>query len=136
MEFREATQSDLDYMLEHSISTGCPRERPKQTDFVYTLEHHGDIIMVGGFRLINTTTAWGWLDVSKEINEHKRVAFFTIREWLNDFVKELGIKRLMCAVRTDFQKGIRTVEHLGFHRESIMKNFFDDKDGYLYVRIW
>jgi len=133
MNFREVTQDDLDFMADHSISRG--KKQPEQVDFVYTLEHDGKPLAVGGFRLINLSTAWCWFDLSDLAGSHIHTVYRTIKEWSMVFAKEHNIKRLQAYVECDFPEAIRMAEHCGFTRESIMKNFTDEQDAFMYVRI-
>ena len=135
MNFRETTQEDLDFVSNHSVSRGILKRQPECIDYCYTLEHEEEPLGIGGFRFINTTTAWCWLDMTDLAGEYIIVAYRVIKEWMEIFVKEHGIKRLQAYVELDFPEAIRMVQHLGFEKESIMKSFVGDKDVSMYVRI-
>ena len=135
MELREATQEDLDYMSNHSVSRGIQKKMPERVDYVYALEHEGVPLMIGGFGLINKHTAWCWVDLSDTAGGHIHTAYRVIKEWIDKFIEEHKLTRIQSYVECDFPEAIRTVEHLGFTKESIMKNFMGDKDAYLYIRI-
>lgn len=136
MEIREAIQSDIDYLVAgNSTSRNCFDEQPEKIDFVYTLEHEGKILVVGGLRLLNLQTAWCWMDFTEDALKMKKSVYRAIRIWLDTFVKDMGIVRLMCPVKTDFQQAISMVEHLGFSREVLMKRFYGENDAYLYTKI-
>ena len=135
MEFRETTTEDLAYMASHSISRGIQKHCPEQIDYLYTLEHEEKPLMTGGFRLINCTTAWCWVDLSDMAGSYPVASYRVIKEWINLFAQEHGIKRLQAYVECDFKEAIRMVEHLGFKWESNMKNFMGDKDAFMYARI-
>lgn len=135
MEFRTTTQEDLDFVANHSVSRGILKRQPECIDFCYTLEHEGEPLGIGGFRLINETTAWCWIDMTDRVGSHLIPAYRVVKEWMNIFVKEHGIKRLQAYVEMDFPEAIRMVQHLGFEKESIMRNFVGDKDVSMYVRI-
>lgn len=135
MEFRESTKEDLEFAADHSISRGIQKHCPEQIDYCYTLEHEGVPLMVGGFRLINPTTAWCWVDMTDRSGSYLVSSYRVIRDWIDTFVKDHEIKRLQAYVECDFDEAVRMVKHLGFEKESIMKNFMDDKDAYMYVRI-
>ena len=122
MELRETTSEDLIYAANNSVSR-VDKEPPEQTDFMYTIEHEGDVLAVGGFRLINHTTAWCHVNLTNKASSHTIHTYRIIRDWINEFVEEHGIKRLQAYVEADFQEGIDLVKHLGFERESIMPNF-------------
>ncbi len=136
MEFRETTQEDLDFMANNSVSRGIQKWQPEQAEFMFTLEHKGEVLGVGGFRLINLTTSWGWVYLSHLAGNHVIVVYRVIKEWIAKFVEDHKIKRLQCYVEMDFPEAIRMAEHLGFHKESVMKNFMGDKDAFMFVRIF
>ena len=133
MEFREATQDDFDFVADHSISRGKPN--PSCIDYVYTLEHEGKPLGIGGFKLMNHDTAWCWFNLTDLAGSHIRTVYRTIKEWMDVFVKDHGLTRLQATVECDFDVAIRTVQHLGFKKESIMKRYVDGRDAFMYVRL-
>ncbi len=135
MRFRETLQSDLDYVADHSVSRGIQKYLPEQTEFVYTLEHDGVPLAVGGFHILNLATAWCWVDYSEESGSHTREIYRVTKEWIATFAKTHKLRRLQAYIEMDFPEAVRMVEHLGFTKESIMKNFLGDKDAYLYARV-
>lgn len=135
LNFREATDADLETMGEKTVSRGCFDDMPEQTDFIYALEDNGKLLGIGGLKLMHKTTAWGWFDLTDEALKKPFTAYRVIKEWLDQLIKDMGLIRIMAAVDTDFDVAIRTVEHLGFVRESLMCKWKPDKDAYLYVLI-
>jgi RimJ/RimL family protein N-acetyltransferase len=135
MIFREAQEDDLDYISYHSASRGIQSKCPEQIDYLYTLEHENEPLGVGGFRLINHTTAWCWVDLSEGAHKHIIATYRVIKEWIDTFAEAHKLRRLQAYVEEDFPEAIRMVEHLGFERESTMKNFIEDKSCYMYARI-
>lgn len=136
MEFGELTQTDIDAVKDNSISRGILSKQPQEIDFSYALRHEGKVLVIGGFRLINTATAWGWLDLTHHAGEHIIKVYRAIKEWTEIFCRDKGIKRLQCYVEIDFEEAKRTVEHLGFRYESTMANFVDNKPAYMFVRFF
>lgn len=136
MKFREATQKDLDYAADTSVSRGVFGKQFDSVDYCYVLEHEGNILCAGGFRLINSVTAWCWTDLTHHSKNHIIEVYRTMKEWIDIFVKEHELKRLQAYIRIDFEKGIRTVEHLGFEREFAMKDFTPEGDAIMYRRIF
>ena len=136
MEFRETTQEDLDFVANHSVSRGILKRQPECIDYCFTLEHKGKPLGIGGFRFINITTAWCWLDMTDLAGEYIIVAYRVIKEWMEIFVKEHKIKRLQAYIELDFPEAIRMAQHLGFEKESIMRNFVGDKDVSMYTRVF
>lgn len=135
MIFRKTMTQDLLYMTEHCANRKIERTQLDTIDYISTLEHEGIPLIVGGFRMITTTTAWCWIDLSDEAGKYIIQVYRVIREWINQFVKSHGIKRLQSFIRTNYPEAIRLVEHLGFEKESTMKHFFGDEDAYMYVRL-
>lgn len=129
------TQADVDFVKDHSISRGIVGKQPESIDFGYTLEHEGNVLGVGGFRLINLTTAWAWLNLTDCAGGHIIVVYRTVKEWMQKFVEEKGIKRLQAYVAPDFSEALSLVEHLGFKWESNMEQFLSDGDASMYVRL-
>lgn len=136
MKFRETTQEDIDFVADHSVSRGIAKHQPECIDYCYTLEHEDKPLGIGGFRLINLTTAWCWLDLTDLAGSHVIVCYRVIKEWIDEFVKEYGIKRLQCYVEPDFPEAIRMVKHLGFEYESTMPYFVNDKSAEMFIRIF
>ena len=62
------------------------------------------------------------------------LSFRVIREGIDQFCKNQNIRRLQAYVECDFPQAIRMVQHLGFEKESIMKNFMGNNDAFMYVR--
>lgn len=135
MEFRLATQEDLDYVAENTVSRGMLKYAPEQTDHIYTIEHEGLPLAVGGFRLINLTTAWCWIDMTPISHEYIKTFYRITSEWIDSFAKEHNLSRLQAYVECDFTEAIRLVQHLGFTKESIMEKFMGEKDAFMYKRI-
>ena len=133
MNFREATFKDIEYMAENSINQ-TEKKLVERVDYVYALEHDGNLLGIGGFRLIVPTCAWCWIDLSRYGIDNLKELYRTTREWMETFSISMGIVRLQAFVRNN-EKHIRLVKHLGFERESTMKNFYGGDDAYLYVRI-
>ncbi len=135
MDFRETTEKDLEYMADHSVSRGIQKRQPEQLEYMFTLEHEGEVLGTGGFRLINSTTSWCWLDMSDKSGKHIRTCYRVIKEWIDIFVKEHGLKRLQAYIEPDFEESIRMVAHLGFRYEFTMKNFIEDKDALMFIKL-
>ena len=139
MIFREAIESDYDYMVENSINNKTDRKLQPIIDYEYTLEHEGDILGVGGFRMVTEVTAWCWVNFS-EVGVHTTMTnlketYRASRDWINAWALSHDMKRIQAFVE-DSEEEIRLVRHLGFEQESIMKNFFGERDGLMYVRIF
>jgi RimJ/RimL family protein N-acetyltransferase len=135
MNFRKMTAEDVEFVKDHSASRGIFKNQPDEIDYAYTLENEGQILCIGGIRMINLYSAWAWIDLTHEAGKCITTTYRVIKEWGDSLCKQHNIRRLQAYVETDFPEAIRMVEHLGFKRESTMKNFMGDKDAYLYVRL-
>ena len=133
MEFREATKEDFDFVADHSVSRG--KIHPEKASYVYTLEHEGQPLCIGGFRLMNYNTAWCWIDLTDLSGGHIRTVYRVTKEWIESFMEEHDLSRLQATVECDFDEAIRMVQHLGFKKESIMKRYVNNKDAFMYVKL-
>ena len=129
MKFRESKPEDFDYVIPI-------KERPQLVDFYYTLEHEGNVVGVGGIRLITSATAWCWFTLTEHAEGHTKTVYRVLKEWILIMVKEKKIKRLQAHIDPDSPEAIRTVQHLGFEKECIMEGFLGDKNALLYKRIF
>lgn len=136
MNFRETTQEDIDFVADNSVSGGIVKQQPGKIEYCYTLEHEGRPLGIGGFRLINLTTAWAWVDLTHLSGSHIIQCYRVIKEWIEIFVEEHKLKRLQAYVKVDFPEAIRMVEHLGFEWESTMPNFVGNTPAYMYVKYY
>ena len=134
MNFRALTKDDIDYMREHTVDKDFYKDKPEQTDFSYALEHKGETLGVGGFHMMNMTTAVCWFDLSDAAGDHVIVCYRVIKEWLDIFCKEQGILRLEAYVKTGFEAGIRTVEHLGFQWQYRAMKYFGQCPADVFVK--
>jgi len=134
MLFRTATAGDIAYCTAHSMSR-APKEYPQSVDRVFALEHDGVVLGVGGVKLLNEYSAWCWINWSTAARENVYTVYRVTKEWLDELVKQHRLVRLMAAVDPTFEEAVRTVEHLGFVKESVMFRFFGDRDAWMYVRL-
>jgi hypothetical protein len=134
MNFRAMTQQDLDFTAEHSINRGVLKNQPKETDLAYTLEHEGNVLIVGGFKLINHTSALCWLSMTCFAGDHIIMVFRTIKEWIEILCKEKGIQCLMAFVDAGFEAGETTVRHLGFEKQCRIRNYSDTGPADLWIK--
>ncbi len=133
MIIRDATPEDLARVAETSISRGI-KEHPPTIDYVYAVEHEGEILCVGGVKMMNPSSAWVWVDMSAFATTHLIMTYRSIRDWMEEMMEVHGIQRLMAAVVCDFNEAIRMAEHLGFKCESVLRKWKNDKDAFMYVK--
>lgn len=139
MQLRDATQADILYVATHSISGNSAKAPYLQKESIYTLEHEGEILGVGGIRPITATTAMAWIDATdKAFPSMRQIADIVkgLEKWIQGMAKAYNIHRLEAYIEVDFVKGITLAKHLGFNREFTMKEFFGDKDVEMYVRFF
>ena len=136
VKFRESTQADIDALKGRSISRGIMKRQQERNDYCYTLEHKGEVLVIGGIRMINNISAWAWVDISIDAKPRMRTVYRAIKEWMEIIVKEKGIIRLQAYIEPDFPEAIRMIQHLGFEKESILEYFLPKGDAYLYRRIF
>lgn len=137
MEFRKATEEDLQFVIEHGLYPPTGKEQSEPIDFIYTLDHGDYILGVGGFRMITDTTAWAWIDLSEYVGRHLVPTIRVIAEYMEVFCKNHHIRRLQAWVDKEFKEGLRTARHLGFEEEYMMKDFLGKgKDAIMFVKYY
>ena len=134
MNFRISKLEDFEYMAQHSTNK-TERKRIDRVDYDYTLEHEGRVLGMGGFSMILPETYWCWIDLTPEAEDHILTTYRVTKEWINQFADKMEIKRLQAFVRND-ERHIRLVNHLGFQREFLMKNFYANEDAYMYRKLF
>jgi len=136
MEFRALTQADLEYVQEHSTCPDNHKKPIQETGWSVALVHEDKTLVIGGVELLSPTCGWAWFEMSRDAIEHIVTVYRTIKDWLAICCKEQGIRRLMCAVEVGFEEAERTVEHLGYHVESRMPKYKDDRPADLWVKFF
>lgn len=136
MEFRESTEADLEFAAEHSLYPS-DKDQPTRIDYAFTLDHGDFILAVGGFRMITETTAWGWIELTEFMGPHLVATYRVISEYMDIFCRDKKIRRLQAWVRKGFTEGMRTMRHLGFDEEYMMKDFLGEgQDAIMFVRYY
>lgn len=136
MEFRLSTETDLEFVSKHSLYEE-ENNQPTQLDHIFTLDHGDYILGIGGFRMITNSTAWAWVQLTEYVGRHIEPTYRVIKEYMEIFCKDHNICRLQAWVKKDFHEGIRTVRHLGFQEEYMMKDFLGkDKSAIMFVKYY
>ena len=135
IEFRESKPEDFQHMIEHSTNKTVDRKPFERVDYSYTLEEDGKPVGMGGFSLIVPETYWCWIDLTEDAEKNIVTCYRVIRDWMNKFAESMEIKRLQAFIK-DRPRHIRLAEHLGFERESVMKNFYGNEDGFMYRKLF
>jgi hypothetical protein len=136
MQLREATSHDITLVQAITTSGSIGQDVPLLIDLCWALEHDSTLLMVGGFKLIAPGVAWCWMSWTPAVREHVYHAYRVVLEWTDLAMRAHGIRRLMAAVDPDYPEAVRTITHLGFHRESIMEHWFGvDQSAHMYVKL-
>lgn len=143
MEFRPSTQEDLDYVRANPFE-GAVKDYPYlevPDENCYTAIFEGNIVAVYWLQVL--WEGCGWVGLIMTADCEKKGVFgiitiHTIREKLEELLRDNNIRRAQAAIRTGFTEAIKMIEFLGFKNETPdgMKDYFPDKgDAFLYSRI-
>ncbi len=133
MRFRECTLNDLDYIAEHSTNQKG-LEHYENVDLAQTLEHEGEPLVVGGFKIMTPTAAFTWMTWTDKALEFRTVSYRTVKEWLDITAKRLGLKILLAIVDINSETNVSTAEHLGYEQSVPLPGFLDGLEGTLYIK--
>ena len=136
MELRPLTSRDISYMEQYSRDKDFYKEPMSEIDYMYALDSEGEVLMIGGFRMITNQTAWCWMDLSLAGLERIYTCYRVIKEWIEKFCKRMNISRLEACVEEGHENGVNLVTHLGFKFESRKPRFFGKNSADLYVRFF
>jgi hypothetical protein len=136
MNFRQLEQRDLDFVAEHSLNQDVFKSQPEVYEHNYTLEHNGRILVIGGIKMLNKTTAIAWCNLTVFALDHVIETYRCMKTWTDEMCRTLGIHRLEANVEVGFQAGEVTVKHLGFDFEFRMKDYNDGKPADRYVKYY
>lgn len=143
MEFRKATQEDLDFVRENpfeGVLKGYPYLKIPDENCI-TAIWEGRIVGIGGLSVIWEGVGWLWLMLTADCKKDGLdgiIALSAIRDKIDELLKTNNIKRAQATVRTDFLQAIKMIEFLGFKNETPngMKSYCPDgAKSYLYSRI-
>ncbi len=141
MEFRKATQEDLDYVRTNPFE-GAVKDYPYlevPDDNTYTVIYEDEIVAVGGLQMKWEGVGTLWLILTEDCKKygiHGLLALEVIRDKTNYLIEKNHLWRAEATIRVGFPQAIKMIEFLGFQREGTMRMFFPDKtDAYLYSRI-
>lgn len=137
MQFRQLIQSDIEYMAQHAlVGRESWKNQSGEAQYNFTLEHEGKILGIGGFIMVGKTCAISWFDMTEDAKEHIITSYRVLKEWADIFCKDHGIQRLMAFVRTGYEAGVRTCEHLGYRFENRMPKYEDGQPFDLFVKFF
>lgn len=139
MEFRTATQTDIDYVRANALDEavkGYPAMAP--VGECITLLHNDVIWGVGGLLVLREGVAEIWLMLTKDFKEHKssRQALTEIWDHIENHIEDNDIYRTQAVVSTEFTAAIKMIEFFQFNREGTMRSYLPNrKDAYMYARL-
>ena len=140
MEFRKATQEDLDYVRSNPFESavkGYPRVGIPD-DNCYTGIHGSVILGVFGLQVKWDGVGVFWLMMASDFRSHISDvrSLLIIHRKMDNLIKKNNLHRAEAAIRTDFPQAILMVEGLGFKRECKMEQYGPNKaDFYLYSKV-
>ena len=104
-------------------------------NFVYSVLSGHKVIAIVGLRKMWDGVAELWSMTSDDIKEHPIYFHKSCINLIDAHIKTLGLHRLQCSVRSDYNTGMKWIESLGFHRDGIMSKYGPNKLDYiLYTR--
>lgn len=87
------------------------------------------------YMVFKTIVFWKGRGIFKSfIARNCRTKLFGIVKILKNLYKEYAPERLEVEILYGFKQAIRLAEMFGFHKESLMFNYYHHKDYYLYVK--
>lgn len=142
MNFRPATQEDLDYVKANPFE-GAVKDYPYMEvpdDNTYAVMYEGVLVAVGGLQVLWEGRGSFWLILTADCKKdgiHGWRALCAIRDKIEELAHKNNLHRAEAAIRTDFSRAIAMIEALGFKRECLMRQYWPDKtDGYLYAKVF
>ncbi len=142
MNFRKATQQDLDYVsnnpYEGAVKNYPYADVPDENAYAVTYEE--SLVAVGGLQVRWEGVGLLWLILTADCKKdgiHGFRALYAIYERMEELIENNALHRVEAAIRTDFPEAIKMIESFGFEREGLMRQHCPDKaDAYLYSRIF
>ena len=141
MNFRPATQKDLDYVKANPFE-GAVKDYPYMEvpdENTYAVVYEGALVAVGGVQVLWAGRGMFWLILTADCKKdgiHGLRAVYAIREKIEELAEKNNLHRAEAAIRTDFSRAIAMIEALGFEREGLMRQYWPDKaDAYLYSKV-
>lgn len=130
MIIRESTPLDLLDIMANPLDEEVKGYNLALTGHCKTVEHHNRPVGIGGVVIVGNGVGEIWLILAKEVNQCRVIMYRCIRNILNQYIKELGLKRVQARVRNNYPKAQQMMLHLGFKNEGIIK----DTNTYMFSR--
>ncbi len=142
MEFRKATQADLDYVklnpFEGAVKNYPYMEVPDEN--TYAVIYDSAIVAVGGLCVRWEGVGLLWLMLTADCKKdgiHGYRALYAIKEKMEYLIETNKLHRAEAYVRDDFPQAIKMIEAFGFRREGLMAQQCPDRgNAFLYARLF
>ncbi len=140
MIFRQATQSDLDYIKANPYQEAIKSypDMPLAADSITALGDDGCIWAVGGVFVVWEGVGELWMMLSADFAEHVTNfdALCAIRDKIEELVENANLRRVQVTIRSDFPQAGKMVRFFGFKHEGVRKELFMGRvDGIMYGKI-
>lgn len=93
------------------------------------------IIGIAGLIYLRVGVAEVMVIADKCMPEFKKSYYKLTQQLVDHCFKQMNCHRVQAAIRCDKPKMISWIEHLGFVKEGLMKEWEQDHDHYLYARV-
>lgn len=140
IEIRDLQDGDIEYVRDNPLE-GAVKNYPKMIPIppAFTALFEDKIVGVGGMIILWDGVGEMWLMLTADC---KREGIFgimalqTIKDKVDELIREHKMRRVQCTVRVDFPKARKMVSSLGFTLEGLMKCYCPDGcDVWMYSRI-
>lgn len=119
-------QEDLEQSMEFNLN--YPHFRSALT----LLDDQGETIALFGKNQISNGVVEVWLIPSTKVKEHAKSIVKAFKTIIDITLQESHIHRVQMAVLESHRKWAET---LGFEYEGVVKNYHDNKDHYMYIKV-
>jgi RimJ/RimL family protein N-acetyltransferase len=107
-----------------------------QGQSAFTLWYNDKVVAVIGASMIHEKSAYGWSYLSEDIKLCKKSFAKTMRDFINEFFKEMKLNRFFVAVDSDNTVAIRQNEWMGLEKEAVLRcSGIDGKDQVVLSRV-
>ena len=129
MEFRPATQEDMNYVRQNPFE-GAVKGYPYMDipdENCYTAIFEGKIVGVGGLVIKWDGVGLLWLMLTKDCRKNGVfgvIALNAIRDKIKELIERNNLWRAEATIREDFPRAIMMIEHFGFMQQGMLGWFF------------
>lgn len=108
-----------DYMRDFLSEAALDLEPLVKQDLVWTGEHNGKVVAMGGVVPVWHNRAQAWMWMSEVSGRH----MITIHREVKKFLDACPVPRIEAHVNVGFKPGVRWMQMLGFEMEGYMRKF-------------